>query len=148
MGHIVVDPNGKVVFGLLLSQVVIDCCKLAGSGILGAETVSAAYYLNAGPPGLIQSGDDIQIHRLPHGAGLFAAIQHSDLSARGRNGGGKMRYGEGTVQVNLHHSNLAAPAVEIIHSFFHSLRRGTHHNDDLFRIRSTVVVEELIVPTG
>ena len=148
VGHVVVDADGEVVLGLGLLQVVIDSDELAGSGVLGGEAVAAAHDLDVAAAGLVQGGDHIQVHGLAHGAGLLGAVQHGDFLHRGGNSGGEVLHGEGTVQVNLHHAHLAALGVQIVHGLLHSLGGGAHHHDDLLRVGSAVVVEQLIVPTG
>ena len=48
--------------------------------------------------------------------------------------------------MNLDQTYPAALGVEIVHGLFHRLGGGTHDHNDFFRVRSAVVVEELIVP--
>ena len=148
VGHVVVDTDGEAVLGILLLQVVIDGDDLAGSGVLGGKAVAAAYHADVAATRLIQGGDYIQVHGLAHGAGLLGAVQHGDFLHRGGNSGGEVLHGEGTVQVNLHHAHLAALGVQIVHGLLHSLGGGAHHHDDLLRVGSAVVVEQLVVPAG
>ena len=148
VGHIVVDADGEAVLGILLLQVVIDGDKLAGGGVLGGETVAAAHHADVAAAGLVQGGDYIQIHGLAHGAGLLGAVQHGDLLAGGGDGGGEVLHGEGTVQVDLHQAHLAALGVQVVHRLLHSLGGGAHDHDDLLRVGSAVIVEQLVVPAG
>ncbi|CAN4037514.1 Inner membrane protein ypdA, partial [Dysosmobacter welbionis] len=83
---------------------------------------------------------------LAHGAGLLGPVQHGDLHAGGGDGVHKVRYGEGAVQVHLHHAHFPAFPVQIVHRVLHRLAGGAHHHDDLFRVRGAVVVEQLVVP--
>ena len=148
VGHVIVDADGEVVLGLGLLQVVIDSDDLAGGGVLGAEAIAAAHHADVAAAGLIQGGDHIQVHRLAHGAGLLGAVQHGDALAGGGDGGGEVLHGEGTVQVDLHHAHLAALGIQVVHGLLHAFGGGAHHHDDLLRVGSAVVVEQLVVPAG
>ena len=148
VGHIVVDADGEVVLRLSLLQIVIHGDDLAGGGVLGAETVTAAHHADVAAAGLIQSCDNVQVHGLAHGAGLLVAVQHSDPLAGGGDGGGEVLHGEGTEQMNLHHAHLAALSVQIVHSLLHGLAGGAHHHDDFLRVGRAIVIEQLVVPAG
>ena len=50
--------------------------------------------------------------------------------------------------MDLHQAHLAALGVEVVDGLLHSLGSGAHHHDDLFRVGSAIVVEELVVPAG
>ena len=148
VGHVIVDADGEVVLGFGLLEVVIHSDDLAGSGVLGGKTVAAAHHADVAAASLVQSGDHVQVHRLAHGAGLLGAVQHGDALAGGGDGGGEVLHGEGTVQVDLHQAHLAALGVQIVHGLLHGLGGGAHHHDDLLRVGSAVVVEQLVVPAG
>ena len=148
VGHVVVDADGKAVLGILQLQVVIHGDELARGGVLGAEAVPAAHHADVAPARLVQGGDHVQVHGLAHGAGLLGPVQHGDLLDRGGDGGGKVLHGEGTVQVDLHHAHLAALLVQVVHGLLHGLAGGAHHHDDLLRVGSAVIVEQLVVPAG
>ena len=148
IGHIIIDADGEVVLGSLLLQVVVHSNDLAGGGVLGGEAVPAAHHADIAAASLIQSGDNIQIHRLAHGAGLLVAVQHGDPLAGGGDGGGKVLHREGTEQVDLHHAHLAALSVQVVHGLLHGLAGGAHHHDDFLRIGRAVVVEQLVITAG
>ena len=141
-------PMVKLFLGLVLLQVVVHGDDLAGGGVLGGEAVPAAHHADVAAASLIQSGDNIQIHRLAHGAGLLVAVQHGDPLAGGGDGGGEVLHGEGTEQVDLHHAHLAALSVQVVHGLLHGLAGGAHHHDDFLRVGRAVVVEQLVVPAG
>ena len=148
VGHVIVDADGKVVFRLGLCQIVIYGDDLAGGGVLGTEAVPAAHHADVAAAGLIQSGDHVQIHRLAHGAGLLVAVQHGDALAGGGDGGGEVLHGEGAEQMDLHHTDLAALSVQVVHGLLHSLAGGAHHHDDFLSVGSAIVVEEFVVPAS
>ena len=147
-GHVIVDADGEVVLGLVLLQVVVHSDDLAGGGVLGGQAVTAANHADVAAAGLVQSGDNVQVHGLAHGAGLLVAVQHGDALAGGGDGGSEVGHGEGTIQVDLHHAHLAALSVQVIHGLLHGLAGGAHHNDDFLSVGSAIVVEELVVTAG
>ena len=148
VGHVVDDADGEVVLGLSLLQVVIDSDELAGGGVLGGQAVTASHHADVTASGLIQGGDHVQIHGLAHGAGLLGAVQNGDALASGGDSGGKVLHREGTVQVDLYQAHLAALGIQVVHGLLHGLGGGAHHHDDLLRVGSAVVVEQLVVPAG
>ena len=48
--------------------------------------------------------------------------------------------------MDLQKPHLPALLVEVVHRFLHRLGGGAHHHDDLLRVGSAVVVEQLVVP--
>ncbi|MPN30577.1 hypothetical protein SDC9_178048 [bioreactor metagenome] len=148
MGHIVQNADRKVIFRLRLTQIGIYGGNLAGSSILGGQTIAPTDYLNVAATRLLQGALHIQIQRLAHGAGLFGAVQHGNLFAGGGDGVNKVLHGEGTIQVYLHHADLAAMRIQIIHGITHGFRAGTHDDGNLLGIGSAVVVKQFVVPAG
>ena len=148
VGHVVVDADGEAVLGIVQFQVVVHGDELTGGGVLGGEAVPAAHHTDIAPARLIQGGDHVQVHGLTHGAGLLGAVQHGDLLHRGGDGGSKVLDGEGTIQVDLHHADLAALLVQVVHGLLYGLGSGAHDHDDFLGVRGAVVVEQLVVPAG
>ena len=55
---------------------------------------------------------------------------------------------EGTEEVYLDEAGLSAPRVEVIDGLFHRAADGAHRDDDLFGVRRSVVVEEMVFAAG
>lgn len=50
--------------------------------------------------------------------------------------------------MNCYHTNFAALFIQVVNCFFYYLAAGTHSYDNVSSIRSTMVVEQLIVTAG
>ena len=148
MGYVVVDTDGEVVLGLVLCEVVINCNQLAGSGVLGGQTVTAADDLDVGSASLIECGAYVEVYRLTNRTNFLGAVENSDLLTGCRDGIREVLNRERAVQVNLHHTNLAAILVEVVYGLLECLGSRAHDNDDFLCVRCAVVVEQLVITAG
>ncbi len=92
--------------------------------------------------------ENILIQWLTNGSGLFGPIQHSNLFHCGRHYLQQMFCREGPIQVYADNTDFFSPAHQIIHSLINGITYGTHGNDDIFRIGSTVIIKQMIFPPG
>ena len=146
MGHIVRDADRKAVQRLFRKQVLIDRGDLGRRRILGGKTVAAADDGKVGASA--QSRADILIERLAGASHLLGAVKHRDGFAACRDRLKETADIEGTVQVNLQETDLLPARVEIIHSLFDAAGNGPHCDDDAVRVRSSVIVENMVFPSG
>ena len=92
---------------------------------------------------LAEGGDDVEVERLAHRAGLLGAVQHADLPhRRGQRLDQRLRR-EGPVQPHLDHADLLAPLVERGHGLRDGLRTGAHHDQDPLGLRVPGVVDDV-----
>ena len=147
VGDIVHDGNGEAVLGVLRDQVGIDGHDIHGSEVLGAQTVAAADDEGSVVPAGVDIAD-IQVERFTHGAGLLGAVQHRNALHGLRNHPQQVLGGEGTVQVDLHESQLLPSRVPVADGLADDAAGGAHGDDDVLGIRRTEVVEGLIVRAG
>ena len=56
--------------------------------------------------------------------------------------------GEGTEQVYLQEAYLLAAVVKVLHGLLHAAGDGTHGHDDAIGIGRTIIIKEVILPTG
>ncbi len=59
-----------------------------------------------------------------------------------------MRQGKGTEESNFNESYPLSASSQRIDRFFDRAATGTHHDDDSFRIRGAVIIEESIATAG
>ena len=60
----------------------------------------------------------------------------------------ELRSGEGTVEANFNNADLFALGGEVIDGLLNRVVDAAHGDDDDFRIRRTIVIEELVVRTN
>ena len=147
-GNVVLDTHGEVVLGRVLIQVVVHSLDHGGVELLGTQTVTTANNLDVGAAGLNQRGAYIQVQRLAQAAGLLGTIQNGQLLAGGGDRSHEVLYGERTVQVNLYQAQLLALLVEVVDGLLDGVAAGAHRDDDLLRVGSANVIEQMIMTAG
>ena len=147
MGDVVVDADRKAFHRLFGSQIVEDCQELIRVGILGGEAVAAADDAET-PPRLDRRRADVLEQRFAHRTHFLAAVQHRDALNARRDRLHQFFRGKRPVQVYLHEPDLAAVGVEVVDREARHAADGTHGDDDVRRLRVTVVVEQMVVPSG
>ena len=144
VADVVDDADGEAVAGLVELEVVEHGLDVAGRRVLGAQPVAAADDPGRGTALVEEQGADVLIEGLAQGAGLLAAVQNRD----GLDGGGQhaeeVFRGEGTVQVHLDHPDLFAPCAQVVYGLLDSLADGPHCDDDMLRVRRTIVGEGVV----
>ena len=146
VGDVVVDPDGEVILGRGLLQLVIDALHHGGREFLGREAVAAADHL-LGDAHFRQCGDDVAVERLTGGARLLGAVENGDrLGASGQRGH-KAFDRERPVQADLEDPDLLAGRRHGIHGLVGHIGARTHHDDDALGIRRAHVVEQTILPS-
>ena len=145
VGNVVDDADGELLLGSVRLSVSVNSDDVAGGGVLGAETVSAAINLDAGKFGIVESSQNIQIEGFADGTGLLGSVENGDgLDSLGQLGG-HVGTNEGTIQSYLEQTDLLAGSVEVINNFLCAVADGTHGNDHVLCVSSAVVVEGLVV---
>ena len=145
-GDIIFDAHGEVIL-LCAVHVVVNSLHLSGGGVLGSQTVTTCQNL-AAEAVFDQCCANVQIQRFAQRAGFLGAVQNGDALCACGQSSHQMLHGEGTVQVNLDHTDLFALCVQVVHNFFQSFANGAHCNHNAVSIGCAVVVEQLIVATG
>ncbi len=147
VGHVVVDADGEVVLGLSGGQVLEDGEHLGGRGVLGRKTVAAA-----DDHGLkllaVEHRLDVEVQRLTLGAGLLGAVEDADALDRSGHDVEEILLGERTVEVDGDKTDLLALLEEEVDGLLEGLGDGTHGDDDVLGIGSTVVGERLVLASG
>ena len=142
-----VMPTVKWFFDLAV-QVVIHSLGHGGGELLGAQAVTAAYYLDVCAAALYQSVYNVLIQRLAQRTGFLGAVQHGDLLY----GGGYSLYKsvgrERTVQADLQQTQLVALGVQVIDGLFDYVCAAAHYDDDVLGVRCANVIVEVILAAG
>ena len=139
MGHIVDDTDGE----LFLFTVFVNSDDLSGSGVLGAQTVSAGKDGGIIKFAVFEGSHNVQIQRFTHSTGLFGSVEDGDLFDGLRNGANQVSSRERSVQSDFYKTVFAALSVQVVNGFFDGIADRTHGDDDMLGVGSTVVVEEL-----
>ena len=145
VGDVVHDADGELLLGSILLELVVHGEGCRGRLVLGAEAVAAADDGDVGEAGLVESGDDVLVERLAHGAGLLGAVEDGDLLG----GLGQDRYevldGERTIEVNLDQADLLALGNQVVDDLLERVAEGAHADHNAVGVGSAVVVERLVV---
>ena len=147
MGHIIRNADGEVVLGLCLFQIAEYGKDLGRRGVLGTQSVTSADN-NRFPVLFIEYMENILVQGFAQGTGLFCPVEHSDLLHRGRQHLQKMLCGERPVKAYTDGADLFPLADQIIHRLIDGVAYGSHGYDDILRIGSAVIVEQMIFPSG
>ena len=147
VGDVVHDADGELALGLVLLELLVDSEGRRGSGILGAQAVTAAHHGEVGAASLIECGDNVLVERLANGTRLLGAVHDGDLlDGRGEHVD-KVLDGERTEQTDLDQADLLTMSVEVIDDLFEHVAERTHADDDAIGILGAIVVEQAVVGT-
>ena len=146
-GHVLHNAHGEVVLHFAV-QVGEHSLHMGGGELLGAQAIAAAHHLDVVAAGLGEGSAHIQVERLAQRAGFLGAVQHGDLLAGRGDSRDEVLHGEGTVQVALDHAHLFAHGNHLGHGFVGHVAAGTHGDDNLFRVGSAHIIEQVIVAAG
>ena len=147
IGYIISDADSKVVFRFCTCQIIEYSYDIAGQQIFGAQAVTAADNHRLAVA-CIEGSTYIKIQRFAESARLFGAVQYSDAFYALRNCAHEVLDAERTIQVNYEYANLFALCVELINNSANGFGSRAHDDDDIFRILSAVVVEQMIFTAG
>ena len=95
--------------------------------------------------GIIESGHNVFINWFADSTWFFGTVENSDSLNSLRNCCEEMLGGEWSVQTDLQETNFFALGIEVVNNFFKCFADGTHCDDNVFCVFSTIVVEELVV---
>ena len=147
IGYIISDADGEVVFRFCTCQIIEYSYDIAGQQIFGAQAVTAADNHRLAVA-CIEGSTHIKIQRFAESARLFGAVQYSDAFYALRNCAHEMLDAKRTIQVNYEYANLFALCVELFNNSAYGFGSRAHDDDDIFRILSAVVVEQVIFTAG
>ena len=88
------------------------------------------------------------IHRFAVGTCFFCAFKNGNFLNRLRQGCQEMFFRPGTEHVNIDTAHFFAFFVQIANRFFNGLSTGTDGDNNIFRIGSPRIIEEVIFTTG
>jgi hypothetical protein len=98
--------------------------------------------------GLGQGGEDVEVERLPVGAGLLGAVEDRHRAHAVRQRLDQLRRREGAVQAHLEHPDPVAAGDEVGHCLAHRLRGGAHDDDDPLGLGVAVVLDDPVRAPG
>ena len=145
--HVVHDADRETVHRLLGGEVAEDGFDLRRIGVLRGEAVAAAVHGERG--GMLrlgQHGADVQVQRIAGRAHFLAAVEHGDAFDRGGERGEEVFRGERAVQVALEEPGLSAAGVHPVDGLADGAGDGAHGDGDVFGLRVTVVIKEVVLP--
>ena len=146
MCNVVNDADCELLLSVVaLFHVAVYSDDIGRLCILGTETVTAGEDLSAAELCAVDSSENVEVQRLADGARLLSSVENRNCLNCFRKNVEEVLSNERSVQANLNETNLFAGSYEVIDNFFDCLTSGTHSDDDLVSIRSTVVVERLVV---
>ncbi len=138
--HVIHDTDGE----FLLRCIVIDCNDLCRRGVFGTKAITSGKDRRIVELRSLQRCNHIQVKRLAKCARLFGSVKNRNLFYRIRNRFDQCFCAERTVQTYLYHTNLPACCQQIVDGLLDGIAYGTHGNDHMFCIRSTIIVEQFI----
>ena len=118
---------------------------LSRCGVFRAKTVSAAVNRKRVKLAAFKGCDNVKIHRVADGAGLFGAFKNGNRFCACGDSAKEVLNRERTVKVNLNKTNLFAVGVKVINRFFARTGNRAHGYDYMFCIGCAVVVEQAVV---
>ena len=143
MGNIVDDAQGEVVLRLKRIHVGEDGVDRCRRYVFRRQAIAAG-----------QDGDvlfdvghgcaDIFVERFAQGARFFRAVHDGNRADRVRHGFHKVFQRERTIEVDLDEADFLAFFAELVDSFLDGTGDRTHGDDDVFCVRSAVVIEEVV----
>ncbi len=145
VADIVVDGDGEVLLRLCSFHVLIDRDDVGRSGVFTTETEAAAVDGNAVELSALQGSDDVEVKGLAVGAGLLGSVEDRDLLDGLRKSGNKILLRERSVKVALDETDFGAVRVQVVDRLLDGAVDGTHGDDDVLGVLSTIVVEQVIV---
>ena len=144
VGYIVHNAYGEVVLGFSLLQVIKYSQGIARIEFLGTQTITAANDQRFNGF-VVVNVTNIQVQRFAVGASFFGAVQNCNAFYSLRHSSQEVFSGERTIQVNVQNADLFALGNQQLGYFFSSLSAGAHHNNNVFSIGSTGIVEQFVV---
>ena len=131
----------------LEGSVPVNSLNLVRSCILGTETVSTASDNNVIELSALESSNNVEVERFAESTWFLGSVENRNLLNSVRNSFDELVSAERSVKTNLNETELSAFSVEEIDCFFDCITYRTHSDDNVISVRSTVVVEELVVCT-
>ena len=99
--------------------------------------------------GLNQRGAYIQVQRLAQAAGLLGTIQNGDLLAGGGDRSHEVLYAQnGRYRRTFTRPSFSPFCVEVVDGLLDGVAAGAHRDDDLLRVGSADVVEQMVLTAG
>ena len=131
----------------LHAEVLKDSGKLLRGHVLRGETIAATdnsrVLLHT-----VESVLHVEVKGLTGATGLLSAVEDSDVLHGLGHRLEEVLHAEGTEEVNLDHTDLAALGIELVDHLLGSLTGRAHTDHNVLSILSAVVVEEVVVTAG
>ena len=148
VGEIVFDTNGEVLLQRGSLLFVEDRLRHGRREFFARETKTAGGKFDVGAADFFQSGADVEVERFCRGTRFLRAVENGDGFHAGRESGGKSVDVERTIEADFDETDFFAFSDETFDSFFDDTAAGAHHDDDVFGIRSTNEVKQMILTAG
>ena len=145
--HIIFNGDSEVVLRLIFFEVAEYGQQMGRNGILRAHAVTAAHDDRVNVR-IIKCRTNVHVERLAKGSFFLRTIQNRNLLHILRQSFQEVFAAERTIQTYLNHTELVALFRLSINDFFHCFTSGAHENDDVFCVRITIVIKEMIRTTG
>ena len=143
MCNIVYDTDSK--FSLL--SVVVYSNDLSRSGIFGSQSVTACEYRSIIEFGSFKSCNNIKVQRLAKSTWLFGSVKYGDQFSSFRNSLYQCICAERSIKTNFNNTDFLACSTQIINCLLDGITYRSHSDDNFLSIRSSVVVEQLVIGT-
>ena len=144
-----------MVLGTFAQQFVEHGLGHCGIKLLGTETVAAAdddglagKLAQAGRTGFGQRGDDVEIKRFAHAAGLLGAVEDGDALDAGGNRRDERFDAERTVEADLEDADFLPLRIEPRGGFLGGLGAGADGDDHAIGLGVPDVIKEMVLAAG
>ena len=124
---------------MIYSNDLSRCC------IFGTKSVTSCVDRHCVKFGTFESCNNIKVQRLAHSSRLFCSVENRDLLNRIRNRIDQSLCAERSVQTYFNYADFLSCFHQVIDRLLDRIADGTHSNDDVLCVLSSVVVEQLIV---
>ena len=132
----------------LLINIFKDSLDLCRIRILGAETIASGIDFDVLELGIKECGDNVEVKRLAGSARFLCPVEDVDDLCGLRDRCKKCIVAERTIQSDFDDTDLGPFLLaHIIDGLIDRLADGAHSDDDGFRFRIAIIVEEAVVRT-
>ena len=141
--NVIFDTNREVFLRRIAHEVYKYRFNMGRRNVLRGQAIAAGN--NHGRAVRILEGcADIFIKRFANSTRFFRAVENSNAFYRLRQGRKEVFQRERTIEVYLEIADFSAFGRHDIDAFLNSAGNGAHGDDDVFRIRSAIIVKQLV----
>ena len=145
--HVILNAEGKVVGRTFFFQMFINGHHIFRHHVLGAQAIAASADADI-QAGCGDSTLYIQVERFAERARFAGAVEDSHFLDRLRKSGDEVLHRERTVEVNCDNAHFFAARIERVSYIFGNVCDGADGDDDAVRVFRTVIIKEMVLPSG